>query len=301
MWKARLRRSRLWLLARRSLREFRDDHCQQMAAAISYHLLFSLFPLAIAAVGAIGLVTRDPNTRDDVVDAVLGVVPLSASGQDKLHTLLTSVSGGSGALGLLGVVGVLWSATGVMAAIRTSLNVAWDTDQRRPFVRGKLVDLLLVLGAVLAIGAALGLTIVTNVIRQGGEHLPAALSALTPLAGVVLTLVTLLIAVAVLFGTFLFFYSVVPAVPTRRREVWPGAAVSAIGLLVLQFGFSAYVAHIADYNRVYGPLGALVAFLFFVYLASAVFLLGAEVASEVPRLPPASVAAELTDADVTEL
>jgi membrane protein len=53
----------------------------------------------------------------------------------------------------------------------------------------------------------------------------------------------------------------------------------------LQYGFSVYVAHLAHYNRVYGPLGAIVAFLFFVYLASSVFLFGAEVASEYPRLP----------------
>lgn len=36
----------------------------------------------------------------------------------------------------------------------------------------------------------------------------------------------------------------------------------------------------------YGSLGAVIAFMFFVYLAAAVFLFGAEIASEVPRLPP---------------
>lgn len=53
------------------------------------------------------------------------------------------MSGGAGALGLLGLTGVIWSASGVMAAVRTALNVAWDTDAKRPFVRSKAVDLRL--------------------------------------------------------------------------------------------------------------------------------------------------------------
>ncbi len=278
-------RERLWLLTRRSVREFRDDHCQQMAAAISFHLLFSIFPLAIAAVGVIGLVTQSAAARDNVVEAVLGVVPLSPKGQQQLHDLLTSVSGGSGALGLIGIAGVLWSASGVMAAIRTALNVAWDTDQRRPFVRGKAIDLLLVFGAVVAVGAALGITVLTSLVRRGSTHLPGVLSGL---AAPTLTTFGLLLALLLLFGTFLFLFRVVPAVSTRVGEIWPGAAVAAVGFLALEFGFSVYVSHFADYNRVYGSLGAVVAFLFFVYLASAVFLLGAEVAAEYPRLPSRS-------------
>jgi membrane protein len=188
-----------------------------------------------------------------------------------------------------------------MAAIRTALNIAWDTDQRRPFVRGKAVDLLLVLAAVLAVGAALGATILSSLARQGSEHLPGPLSSLSSAAGVLLTLASLLAALLVLFGTFLFLFRVVPAVPTRVREIWPGAAVAAVGFLALQFGFSVYVAHFADYNRVYGSLGAVVAFLFFVYLASAVFLLGAEVAAEYPRLDePAGGTASAVGADALD-
>ena len=54
-------------LVRRSFAEFRADHCPQVAAAISYHVLFSVFPLAILVVGIIGLVTQDPHARGAVV------------------------------------------------------------------------------------------------------------------------------------------------------------------------------------------------------------------------------------------
>jgi membrane protein len=107
---------------------------------------------------------QDPQARDTVTSAVVGIVPLSSQGTQQLHHLIGSVSGG-GALGLLGLIGVLWSASGVMATVRTALNIAWDTDAKRPFFRGKLVDLALVAGAFLAIGATLGVTLAETVIR----------------------------------------------------------------------------------------------------------------------------------------
>lgn len=264
--------------------EFRADHCPQFAAAISFHLLFSVFPLAIAAVGILGLITRDPGAFDAVARAVLKVVPLSNAGSDQLRSLLTSVSGRAGALGLLGFLGVIWSASGVMAAIRAALNVAWDTTSRRPFLRGKAVDLALVAGVFLVTGCTLGLTIIASIARQGTSHLPGALRGLTPLVGAAVSVISFVASAALLFAVFGFLYRVVPTVHTRVRGIWPGALTAAAGFEALQYGFSVYIAHFARYNKVYGSLGAIVAFLFFVYLASMVFLFGAEVASEYPRL-----------------
>ncbi len=275
------------VLLRRSVAEFRDDHCQQMAAAISYHVLFSVFPLAIMAVGIIGLVTQDPHARDAVITAVLQVVPLSSDGRTQLTEVLSSVSGGAGALGLLGLLGLIWSGSGVMATIRTAVNVAWDTDAKRPFLRGKAVDLALVAGVFLVTGATLGLTIVAGIIRRGAARLPSALAFLEPLAGAGAWLAVLAATISLLFATFAFLYRVVPAVPTRMRGIWPGALAAAVGFEALQYGFSAYIAFFGHYNKVYGSLGAVIAFMFFVYLASMVFLFGAEMASEYPRLPGA--------------
>jgi membrane protein len=248
-----------------------------MGAAIAFHLLFSMFPLAIMAVGIIGLVTQDPQAREAVTSAVVGMVPLSSQGKQQLHNLLGSVNGGAGALGLLGLIGVLWSASGVMAAIRTALNIAWDTDAKRPFFRGKLIDLALVAGAFLAIGATLVVTLAESVIRRGTVHLPQPLHSLAP-AVVAVT------SIALLFATFAFLYRFVPAVPTRMRGIWPGALTAAAGFEAVQYGFSVYVSFFSHYNKVYGSLGAIVAFMFFVYLAATVFLFGAEIASEYPRL-----------------
>lgn len=270
------------LLARRSVREFNDDHCAQLAAAISYHLLFSIFPLAIAGLGVLGLVTRSAHARDTVVATVLKFVPLSGRGQQQLHSMLTSISGGTGAFGLLGLAGVIWAATGVMAAVRTAVNIAWDGTEHRPFLRGKLVDLLFLVATFVLVAAAMGVAVLTGLARHGSAEVSGWVALLTgPLAAAFAVLATF----ALLFVTFLVLYRLLPTERTSVREVWLGAVVAAVGVTGLQYGFSAYLSHFSHYNRVYGSLGAVVAFMFFVYLASAVFLFGAEVASELPRLP----------------
>lgn len=270
------------LLTRRSVQEFREDHCQHLAAAVSYHLLFSLFPLAIVAVGVFGLVTGSPEVGQSVVTRVLDVLPLDGDGQEQLRRLIHSISGAGGAIGLIGLVGVAWSASGVMAAIRTAVNVAWDIENRRPFIRGKLIDLLLVAGIFLLLGASLGLVLLASLTRKGADQLPGPLAILAGPSTVVIIAVLVLVLLTALFTGLYWF---LPATTVRVRDALTGAAVAAVATGLLQLGFSIYVSNFAHYNRVYGSLGAVVAFLFFVYLASMVFLFGAEVASEVSRMP----------------
>jgi uncharacterized BrkB/YihY/UPF0761 family membrane protein len=138
-------------------------------------------------------------------------MPLSSHGRQQLRGLLGLVKGGAGALGLLGLIGVIWSASRMMAAVRTALNVAWDTEARLPFVRGKAVDLALVACVFLVTGATLGLTVVAGIVRPGTARLPDALRGLEPLAGAGAWLAV--VAAALLFATFAFLYRVVPAVP----------------------------------------------------------------------------------------
>jgi membrane protein len=278
-------------LLHRALREHLDDHCQQLAAAIAYHLLFSLFPLAIAAAGILGLVTSDPARRNTVINAMLDHVPLNDNGRSQLHDLLTSVNGRAGALGLIGFIGVLYSASGVMAALRTGLNQAWDAKASRPFARGKLVDLALVAASFPALAIVVVVTLLAHLASRGSHHLPHPLDLLTaPAADVLATAAS----GAVAFAVFVLLYRYVPTTGPRLREVWPGALVAATGFEMLQYGFSAYLGNFANYNRVYGSLGAVIAALFFVYLNASVFLFGAEVASEYPRLPTRATQPERT-------
>lgn len=263
----------LWQLVRRvaarSVKEFLDDHGPQLAAAISFHVLFSLFPLVILLGGIFGIFVAVSGVQADVVDTVVRNAPLSAEGEEDLRRLLEGATSELSALGLLALPGLLWSASGMMGAIRTALALAWDLDETRAFVRGKLVDVTLVLGAALVALISIGLTV--------GARLTEGIPGLAQLSALLAPLV-------LAFAIVLFLYRMVPARPPRFRDVWPAALLVAVVFVALQNLFAFYLDNFGRYNAIYGSLGAVIAFLFFVYLSSNVFLLGAEVGSELARV-----------------
>jgi membrane protein len=288
----RLARARLGRLAERSVAEFFDDGCPQSAAAIAYYALFSLFPLVILVVVAFGLVLDDDDAREQVVDFLLDRLPLQPGrGQTDLEQLLRGVTRNGGTLGVVGLLGLLFSASGLMGAIRNALNKAFDATEhrRRPPLQGKALDVLLVFFAGAMIAVSLALTIVTRLAAQASARLDE-LGAAGETIGSALLSVGQLAPVLLSFAVFSFLYVAVPTRKVRWREVWPGALLAAVGYEVAKTGFSVYLANFGDYSAVYGSLGAIVAFLVFVLLAAMVFLLGGEVAAEWPRVKRAEEA-----------
>jgi membrane protein len=259
-----------WDILRRAVSEFADDHCGQLASSVTFHVLFSIFPLVAVVAGVFGLVAGS-GVRDSVVKAIVDAVPLSPSGDRELTRLLRGASGGVSAVGLVGLVGLLWSASGMMAALRTALDEAWDVERPRPWLKGKLVDAALVAAVGLVVLATLGLTIAARVATGvAGGWTGLVLGVLVPLG--------------VGFAVVLFLYRVVPATPVSVRQAWPAALFVAAFFVVAQNLFALYLAHFGHYNAIYGSLGAIVAFMFFVHVNVVVFLFGAEVASEWSRL-----------------
>lgn len=262
--------------------EFIDDDCPQLAAAVSYHVLLSIFPLMIMVASLFGLFVDRRSVQDNVVNGVITYVPLSPSGQQSLGDLVGQLQGGVAAVGLIGLLGLFISASGMMTAVRRALTAAWDADTRRTFVRGKLLDLGLVVVAGIILTFSFALTVGVRLARSGSAGAAAAFGPLGPFVEAAGWLVGFFVPTLLAFALFSYLYSVVPAVDTRFTDIWPGALVGALGFQVLKEGFAFYLDHFANYNAIYGSLGAAAAFIFFVYLSANVFLFGAEVASERP-------------------
>ena len=161
----------------------------------------------------------------------------------------------------------------MMAALRAALNQAWDVEDARPLLKGKLVDfaLVLVIGTISL--ASLALTIAVRCLTTSA----AAPGWAGWIAGICLPL-------GVAFLVVLSLYRLVPAADVRVPDVWPASVAVSVLLVVLQNLFAIYVSNFGHYNAVYGSLGAVVAFMLFVYLAANIFLFGAALASEWPRV-----------------
>lgn len=285
----RVARARTARLIERSVSEFFDDRCPQQAAAISYYALFSIFPLTILAVVGFGLVVSDASARQQVINFLLDNLPLSSTtGRNDLDRLLSGVTASAGALSVVGFIGLVFAASGLMGAIRTALNAAFDAhEDRRPFVEGKALDVLLVFATGLLIGVSLGLTLFVRLVARASADVDA-LGGVGTTIGTVILDVGQLVPFLLSFVVFAFLYVVVPTRRVRIRDVWLGALVTSLGYELIKTAFSAYLSGFANYDVVYGSLGAIVAFMVFVLLVAAMLLLGGEMASEWPAVRDAT-------------
>lgn len=267
------------------------DGGPHLAGAIAFRVLFSIVPLVIVLVGAFSLVVNAAGLRADVVGAVVDNAPLTPDGQQTLRDLLEGATGRLGGLGLLGVLGLVWSASGMMGAIRFALNRAWHASDSRPFLQGKAIDVLLVLGVGVLVALSFATALVARVAsRIAGDSLDriGLAGAASWLIGLIGSGLLAWAAVAVLFQ----------AVPNRRTPWRSNVVVAgAVGLVVavLQNLYGIYLGSFGDYNAIYGSLGAIVALLFYVYLAASVLVLGAEAAAAVPAVRARIVRGDTTD------
>lgn len=286
-WALHLRwwRADLWLLSKRTVAEFFDDHGPQLAASISYYVFFSIFPLAILLVSIIGLLLTDDRIREEAIDGILDLLPLqSGAGREDLESLIDPIASGRSAAGVVSVLGLIWAATGMMSALRFGLDSVWDLEFRRPFVRGKLVDLGLVVGVGILITISIGATAVLQVGRDVSQSFADQLGPFSSEAGGVFAVLVWLLPFLMSWLTFSVVFTVVPSITVRIRDAIPGALVAALLFEVLKLGFSIYLRNFSNYDAIYGSLGAAIALLFFVYLGACVLIFGGEIAAEWPRV-----------------
>ena len=274
---------RLGVLVYRSVKGFFDDGCSQRAAAISYYVLFSLFPLVIFTVGILGLVLKDEALQADVVDSIMENIPLSQDqGRDDVSSALESVANArSGAIGIVGLLALGWSGSAMFGVVRSSLNHVFRVSTPRPIVLQKLLDLGIVLAfAPFFIGSVIA-TSALRLARTESEDLHF-LGDLPENLGMAWWIASTALPITISFVAFFFTYWLIPAKRTHAKYVVAGALLAAMLFEVVKLGFTIYVENFTSYDVVFGSLGAVVAFLFWVYLSANILLLCAEFVSETP-------------------
>ena len=162
------------ILVRRAAQEFSRDHCSHLAAGISYYALFAIFPLLIFVACIAGLILRDAELEQDLVNSILDAVPLDSSeGRSQLQDIVSGLGqGSSGIIGLIGLLLTGWSASSLFGAIRRSINIAYNIDAPRPIVQQKLVDLGLLLALAPFLLASIALSGIAAFARSTLSGMP---------------------------------------------------------------------------------------------------------------------------------
>jgi membrane protein len=276
---------RLRILVYRSIKGYFDDGCSHRAAAIAYYVLFSIFPLVIFSVGVFGLVLQDAKLQADLVDRIMDSLPLSQEeGRDDVTEALEAVaSDRSGAIGIIGLLALAWSGSAMFGVVRSSLNFVLDVQTPRPILLQKLLDL----GFVVAVAPFFLGSIIATAALRFAQRTSEDLDFLDDLAhgmGAAWWLASATLPIVISCLAFFLVYWLVPARRIKAMYVVAGAVFAAILFEGVKVGFNVYLEHFSRYDLIFGSLGALVAFMFWVYLSASILLLGAEVLSELPAV-----------------
>ena len=277
-----------------ALEDFFRDRGPQYAAAIAFHVLFSLFPLTFLLVSIFGLVLQDDELRSTVIDELLDVLPVTSSGEENVRSSIEQIASPLSALGLLFLVALLWGASGMMAAIRVGLETALKADRGRPPAHAKLVDFVLVGVTGVLVLAVIGLSAFATLFARAADYVSERIGVeviTSPTGALVRDIVQL-----VLIGTMtLLLYRVAPGRKLRRSAALAGATFTAIGI----WGAAKLLAFLIDLSRysvIYGSIAGVMTFLVFVYVVALILLLGAEFAyqwSQPPGPPGPPIRARL--------
>lgn len=275
------------MVAGRTWREQADDNIGLIAAGVAFYGFLALVPLLAATVLTYGLVAS-PQTVIDNVRHLMAVMPASAAkliGEQLMHVVQTS--GDKKGIGLAVALAIaLFGARNGAGALITALNIAYEVEETRSYVRVTLLALAMTAtGVLFAIVAALAIAVIGFV-----EDLIPFATGLVALIGKAITYALLAVAGAATAATLYRF------APARHHVRWewltPGSLLATAGWVVLTLGFGLYVARFGHYDATYGSLSAVIVLLTWLYLSAYLFLLGGELNSEVEKLVENRAASE---------
>ena len=263
-----------WDSIRRVGKEMRDDRVSVVAAGVAFYSFLSIFP-GLAALVALWGFFSDPNQIEDQFQSLSAILPSSvlSTMQEQLRRLASQPGQTLGFGALAGILVFLWSASKGVKTLIQALNIAYDEDEKRGFVKRTVTILAFTLGTV-----AFGLLAVAAVVV-----IPALLGKLDlPEVGTLLVnwLRWPALALTVLLGLgVLYRYG-----PSRERAQWRwvsgGSAVAAALWLAASALFSFYVSHFGNYNQTYGSVAAVAILLTWFLISAYVVILGAELNAE---------------------
>jgi membrane protein len=265
---------------RKTAREFSHDQCTDIAAALTYYAVLSLFPALLVMVSLLGVFGQGRRTTDAMLDIISDVAPASAVDtlRPTVQQLVESPSAGFALV--IGILTALWSASGYVGAFGRAMNRVYEIGEGRPVWKLRPVQLVLTFGGLLmAAAVAFMLAVSGPVARAAGQAIGLGDAAVTAwsIARWPVILVLVIVAVAVLY------YTTPNVKQPKFRWMSVGAALAILTWIVASVGFAIYVANFSSYNKTYGALAGVIIFLLWIWITNLALLFGAELDAELER------------------
>ncbi|MGO9272516.1 MAG: YihY/virulence factor BrkB family protein [Terriglobia bacterium] len=262
---------------RASLPQFLREDSLTISASIAYYSLLCVFPLLLLLTTIAGIYVRHHELSDRLAILLERFLPVTP---DVILENLVAVSRNYGRVGLASFLLLLWGSSGVFLPLEKALNRAWAVERERSWWRSRLLALEMTVVSTLLVTLSLGLIGFNVYLKQRFLSLTLAFPVL--LLGLSYRV---LIAGTSFVMTLLMFLIVMARLPNRHmrlREALPSALLTTVLWELARMLFTLFLPRF-NYRHVYGSIGALVAFMTWIYISSAVTLFGAQVSSALYR------------------
>ncbi|MDO8447419.1 MAG: YihY/virulence factor BrkB family protein [Rhodoferax sp.] len=264
----------IWDLTAKSVEMWVDDYAPSMGAALAYYTLFSMAPLLIIVIAVAGLVFGQDAARGEIVAQIQDLI--GQEGAIAVQGLLKSANEPAQSIvaTAISLVTLLIGATTVFAELQSDLDRIWRVPAPAKqnglwtLLRTRLLSFGLVLGLAFLLLVSL---VVSAVIAAFGRWSDGVFQGWEG----VLQAINFSISFAITMVLFAMIYKLMPRASIAWRDVWVGAAVTALLFEIGKFLIGLYLGTTGVASS-FGAAGSLVVLLVWVYFSAQIFLLGAE-------------------------
>lgn len=266
-------------LVKRTINEFIEDDMPTFAAGLAYQALFSLFPFLLfllAMVSALHLPEFFAWLREQAA------LVLPGQAIELVNPIIDQMQSQDSSFLSVGILLALWSASSGIRSIMNALNYAYDVQEQRSTVKRFTLSIVYTIAIAVLLLCAAGLMIT-------GPQVMGWLASQVGLEDFIVSLWTWLrwpVAVVLMMIAVATLYYVAPDVEQEFRFITPGSILAVVIWICASLGFGYYVSNFADYNAMYGSIGAIIVLLLYFYISAAVLLLGAEVNAVIEHHDP---------------
>lgn len=265
--------STIFSLLRHTFTAWNEHNAPRLAAALSYYIAFSLAPLLVLIIAVLGFLLREEVVRDAVLSQVAQAVGPQAA--ELLSGIVDSLrQPSSGILStLLGIGALILGALNVFEQLKGALNSMWGVPaQKATGARGFVVGKLVSFSMVLVIGFLLLVSLVISTLLN---IFNSSLASWFPGAPMLLGWINNLISFGMIIVLFALIYRILPDIKLEWRDVWVGAAITALLFMIGKAALSWYLGTTGA-TSAYGAAGSFVLILFWIYYSAQIVLFGAE-------------------------
>ena len=267
-------------IAKKTLREFNKDQCPDLAAALTYYAVLSLFPAILALVSLVGIFGDAQKTTDALLQIVRGFVPAETA--NTVGGVVSDLANApaAGLTLVLGLATALWSASGYVGAFGRAMNRVYEVDEGRPFIKLRGTMLVVTLFAVVVVAILAGMLVLSGPVAE-------AVGGLIGLSGAFLTIWNIAkwpVMVALIIVIIAVLYYATPNVKQPKfKWMSMGSGIALFVFLLASLGFGFYVGNFGNYNKTYGALGGVIVMLLWLWILNMSLLFGAEFDAETER------------------